>query len=679
MTLSPLLFEIGVEELPAIPLLKELSHIPNKWRSTLEAYRVATDFEFYYTPRRLVFHHKSFPSTQSTSFEELFGPPLEMAKKDGEWTQAGLSFAKKCGVEPSELAENEKGGKKVLYFKKEQSGKEIESFFGEMADEFLNSLVFGKSMHWQDVGKKFIRPIRWSLALFGDRFLDFEIFGVKSTKTTFAHRVATFDPIGFSSQNEYFEKLKNNAVILEQDKRREKILENITKIEKKSGLRVELDSELLDEVVAITEYPTAVLGEFEREFLELPPEVIITSMKTHQRYFGVFENEKLSNRFIVVSNAPALDFSKIIDGNRRVLRARLSDALFFYRNDLKYGLNNEGLKNIAFIAGLGTLFDKSLRELSIAMRLFEHYKSELVDQTNLNEGELKALLERAIMLGKADLMSEMVYEFPELQGIMGEYYAKAANEHPLVAAALKEQYLPKGEDSELPSTLFSAIVALSVRLDSLFGLYSINQIPTGTKDPFALRRASAGVIRIVSHFSLPLNIKLLHKEVASEYKPFVVATVWEFFLERLNAQFDYNKSCIKAAIESGEEDILELVKKISAIGEIAKEESFKERFATFKRVANIIKDEKEFATVDAALFESEYENALYKAFIDTPKTGDYKARLEALFGLKPQLDGFFDNVMVNVENEAVKNNRKALIALIYHAIKECADIKEISL
>lgn len=673
-----LCFEIGVEELPAIPFLKELPNISSKWQSILEKNRVQSSFSFFYTPRRLVFLHESFPIAQLDSYEEFFGMPLEIAKKDGVWSEAALGFAKKCGVDINNLEVVKRGNKEVLYYKKQIKGKEVKELFNQMINEFLCSLNFGKSMHWLEPNVRFIRPIRWSFALFEDEFLEYELFGIKSSNYTFGHRVISYEPLRFNSIDEYFEILQKNGVILNQDKRREKIISEIDLIQKEYDIEVEIDSELLDEIVAITEYPKAILGEFEEEFLELPPEVIVTSMKTHQRYFSVYKGTKLSNHFVVVSNSLSDDVTNILNGNKRVLRARLSDALFFYRNDLKNGLDYEGLKEISFIGELGSLFDKTLRELKIAFTLFELYKTNLVSELGVQESEIKALLQRAIMLARADLLTQVVYEFPELQGIMGRYYAIAQREHPLICDAIKEQYLPSDKDSKLPNNLFSAIVALSVRIDSIFGLFSINQIPSGTKDPFALRRAANGILKIVKEFEISLNLIALYEKVKTEYRPFDINLVWNFVLERVYGLFIFNPSIIKAAIESQEKDILKLIQKIEAIGTISKESSFKELFSTFKRVANILKDQKEFSKLDASLFENSYEKELYDAFLAIPKELDYKERLELLFGLKPRLDAFFDNVMINDENMIIRNNRKALLYEIYQAFKEIADIKEIA-
>jgi len=332
--------------------------------------------------------------------------------------------------------------------------------------------------------------------------------------------------------------------------------------------------------------------------------------------------------------------------------------------------------------GLGTMFDKSVRESKIATGLAELYAERLEEETGKSAGEIKALAERAALLAKADLLSEMVYEFTELQGIMGYYYAKAQGEEDLVAEAIRDQYLPEGEESELPAHLFAALTALAYKMDNLMALFSVGKIPTGSRDPFALRRAAAGIVRIVTHFEIPFNITQMIERFRGEYAEFDTQALEKFFEERFYKQLDANPSIITAVLASGERDILQIVRKVEALKNITESDEFKEVFTTFKRVANISKDldlEGDL-TVDPALFEKEEERALWEAFnaVVGKTYPDYETKLDALFGLKPQLDRFFDNVMVNAEDENLRRNRRNLVGSVYKAFKEIADIKEIS-
>ncbi|NOR58806.1 MAG: glycine--tRNA ligase subunit beta [Sulfurimonas sp.] len=670
--LKPLLIEIGVEELPAVPLLKELKNIEKKYADILEKNSLLGEFEFYYTPRRLVIWHREFKTQQEDSVEEFFGAPIAVAYKDGEPTPAANGFARKCGVSLDEISTGTKGGKEVLYYKKDVKGKESTELLSGIINTWINSLEFGKSMRWGSASESFIRPIRWVNVLLGDNLVDVELFGVRSKKETFVHRISNFDSVGISGAKEYFDTLKNGGVTLFQEQRREDISQDFAALEKENGINIEVDADLLDEVIAITEHPTALLGSFDEEFLRLPPEVIITSMKEHQRYFPVFKDGKLLNKFVVVTNALTDDFSKVIEGNERVLRPRLADGLFFYDNDLKNGLSTDGLEKVAFFKGLGSVKDKIQRESKIATTLFDKYKPDASRED----------LERSIGLAKADLMSEMVYEFTELQGLMGAYYAIEQNESQDVATAIREQYLPDGEDSDLPSTPMSAIVAMSIKLDTLLALFSIKQIPTGSRDPFALRRAVNGLVRITREHNLEFDIVETMKELASGYEEIDMQKLESFFLERVKQYYRVNPSIVEAVVASGEREIVAMGEKIEALDAIANAEGFSESFSTFKRVANITKDIdlSQDMSVDVKLFEDKSEETLFKAYksVAVKAYDSYEEELDALLGLKPELDKFFEDVMVNAEDEAVKNNRKSLVASVYKSILNIADIKEVS-
>ena len=683
MSSANLLIEIGVEELPAIPLLKILKKIESSWGDILKANRLECDYKFDYTPRRLVLRSDNFPLKQSDETIELIGPPLNIAIKDGEPTQAGLGFAKKCGVDFTNLSTTTKGKNEVLYYKKEQKGIESKALIESMLKTWLDSMEFGKMMRWGSLQEEFIRPIRWIVAILNDEVVPLSLFNVKSSNISRMHRFGDELECEVTYAN-YEDTLKQNSVVLSSKEREQMVLEGIAKLEQENGVEVEIDRALLSEVVAITEYPTALLGSFDEKFLELPPEVIITSMKEHQRYFAVFNSGNLANNFVVVSNAVTNDFSKIIAGNERVLRPRLEDALFFYHNDLKRGLKTDGLELVQFIDGLGTLKDKIEREKSIAEILFNNYKEQLVAQTGKDEEGLKSLLIRAVDLAKADLMSEMVYEFTELQGLMGYYYAKALGEDELVYTAIKEQYLPTGDKAELPSNLFSAIVAISIKLDTLLGLFSVGKIPTGSKDPFALRRAVNGIIRTVVYYDISFDLDKIFEDLKPLYKALDKEKLKDFIYERINKIVNViNPSVVSAVLSStNNSDINDILKKIYALNSIVQSDNAKELFTTFKRVANISKDVDldDILEVDTFKFVEPQEMELYNKFTEIVTTDykSYKDKLNGLFALKPILDDYFDNVMVNAEDEELKRNRQNTIAHIYKTFREIADIKEVS-
>ncbi|TQV64595.1 MAG: glycine--tRNA ligase subunit beta [Sulfurovum sp.] len=680
---NTLLIEIGTEELPAIPLLNIIEDIQSSWEKILKKYRLSCDFDFYYTPRRLVLSHKNIALVQSSSQTELFGPPVMASLKDGVATGAGLGFAKKCGVAFEELGVSTKGGKEVLYFCKQEEGEETKNLLQSMIKAWLESMNFGKMMRWGTRKEEFIRPIHWIQARLNDENIALNLYGVQSSTYTYIHRMRDFEPIEVTSSTQYEQILKNGNVILNPKAREEKILKEFEMIEKNHDISIEMDDELLAEVVAITEYPTALLGSFDKLFLELPPEVIITSMKENQRYFPVFEKGKLSNKFIVVSNAVTKDFSFIITGNERVLKPRLSDALFFYRNDLTRGLRIDGLEKITFMDGLGSLKDKVVRESNIATLLAQKYMPQLQVQTDKQEDEILTLIHEASMSAKADLMSEMVYEFTELQGLMGYYYSLALGKDSLVANAIKEQYLPTKEGGELPSNLFSSIVALSIKLDTLVGLFSVGKIPSGSKDPFALRRAVNGIIRIVIENSLNFDINEILTLLSKNYTPFETKILSDFILERIYKSFGSNVSIIASVISSGERDILKMSQKVNALNSVLHQEGATNAFATFKRVANISKDVdiSQALEVDEKLFKDELENVLYNRYtqIISKSFDSYETKLKELFGLQNILEQYFEKIMVNVEDEKLRTNRLNSIASIYKTFLEFADLKEISI
>ena len=678
-----LLIEIGVEELPAIPLLKIVKNIEKSWKDILTKYRLSTDFEFLYTPRRLVLLHDAIAVKQEDSSIEFFGPPMMVAIRDGEITKAGEGFARKCGVDFERLSTVEKSGKEVLYFKKEEKGALTELLLEEMIKEWIASISFGKMMRWGERKDEFIRPIRWLQVRLDNDSVDVELFGVKSDTKTYLHRMVDFSAIEVLDVRHYEDILAKGNVSLYPDVRKAKILAEFNLLEAEHNITIERDPALLDEIVAITENPKSLLGSFDELFLELPPEAIIASMKEHQRYFPVFEKDTLSNKFIVVSNAVTDDYSKVIAGNERVLKPRLADGLFFYKNDLKRGLITEGLEKITFMDGLGSLADKIEREKSIALKLLTLYKKKVEEETGKSFEELTALMGETISLAKADLTSEMVYEFTELQGLMGYYYAKALGKDTLVYTAIKEQYFPLGEGAELPSSIFSSIVAISIKLDTLVGLFSVGRIPTGSKDPFALRRAVNGMVRMVTRYDLAFDMDEVLALLNEQYAPYEVEKLKAFMVERIKKSLEANPSVIMAVLESGEKDINEIAKKVSALNSIVSQPTFKEQFITFKRVANISKEVnlEESLPVDTSRFIEPIEHELYDEYISIieKEYANYEDKLTAMFSMKPKLDRYFDDVMVNVDDEKVKTNRINSVASIYKSFREIADIKEISI
>ena len=680
---ADLFVEILLEELPAVPFLREFENFKTKWDKVLGDYELGCTSEFFYTPRRLVILARDFSLRTQDKEQEIFGPPVEIAfvngDKSGALSNAGEAFLKKNNLSRGELGFALKDNREVLYAKSIQKGRASVEFVAEMVEKFLASLHFGKHMRWGSVKESFIRPIRNIMIFLGEEFVKSQAYGLDNAPKTLVHRDFGFEYHEVKGFEQYEELLKNHGVVLRQEERKNLVVEQIRAIEKKSGLYVELDEELLSEVVAITESPRALLGSFDAKFLELPKEVIVTSMKENQRYFALYrdfiKHEKLAPHFIVVSNSTSPQDGVILAGNEKVLKARLEDAMFFYHNDLKRGLQTEGLEKLVFIEGAGSMADKVARERALALALMEKFAVEV-------DGREKLLC--AVELSKADLLSEMVYEFPNLQGLMGYYYARHQGEDESVAEAIKEQYLPLGEDSDLPSTKFSSIVAIAHKLDNIFTLFAIGKIPTGSKDPFALRRAASGILRIIDGWGFWFDLKedLPRLFASVGYGVEYPEQIRQFFLERLGGILGGNPSLLRSVLATGENDVSEIFLKTWAlVGFFSTNRS--ELISTFKRVANILKDVENLGDleVNENLFECAEERELFEAYskIVGRDFEDYEELLRALCALKTPLDAFFDGVMVNVENPALRQNRIALIVKIYEEFLQVADIKEISL
>ncbi|GAA7994644.1 glycine--tRNA ligase subunit beta [Helicobacter pylori] len=695
-----LLVEILVEELPAQALLNEYKEMPKKLHALFQKRALEVgNIEIFYTPRRLCLLVKDFPLLTQETKEEFFGPPVKIACNHQDKTQGlnelGLGFYQKLGLKDHQHFQTAfKNNKEVLYHAKIHAKEPTKDLIMPIVLEFLEGLNFGKSMRWGNVEKSFIRPIHNICVLFnGENFNGIEVkeYGFKTKQATKVHRQEGFDFIQVDSPKAYFEVLEKNHVILDPKKREAKILQEIKELETKHRIIVEIDRDLLDEVVAITEYPSALLGEFDKAFLKLPSEIITTSMKENQRYFAVFnqksqESPTLHNGFIVVSNAINKDKQKIIAGNQKVLKARLSDAVFFYENDLKKPLDSAPLESVVFVQGLGTLKDKMEREAVIAQYLTQKYASSL----NMPLEKALELVNRAVRIAKADLLSEVVYEFSELQGIMGYYYALKQNENELVALSVKEQYLPASENAPLPSSVFSAIVALSLKLDSLFSLFSAGKIPSGSKDPFALRRLSFGLLKIVAHYGLEFDLKTDLKslfEKVGVYQSFDLEVLEKFLLERFNNLIDCNPSIIRSVLNTNERDIVKIIQKVKALKRFLDDPKNAQKkellFSAFKRLANINKDRNlnESSEFSISLFKEPQEHALFEAFnaIKTSAFESLDSKIEAYFGLHTPLEEYFKSVLVMDKDIEIQKNRKNFLWGVYQSFLEIGDIKEIAI
>ena len=532
-----LLFEVGVEELPSRFVSSTLDQIKNNLTKLFNENRITFDnIETYGTPRRLTFIVKGIIDRQADLEEEVKGPSKKIAvDENGNFTKPALGFMKSKGLKEEDVVFKVVGKDEYIFGTIRQEGKDTSEVLKTILPEAVKMVVFPKSMRWGGKNMRFARPIRWMVTLLNDNVLNIDLEGIISSNVTKGHRFLGNGEIEVSSLEDYLAKLEENYVILDQDKRKEMIKSQCIEVANSLGGEVEFDEDLLEEVTHLVEYPTAFYGEFDENYAKLPKEVVTTPMKEHQRYFPVLKDGKLLPNFIAVRNGNDYRIDNVKKGNEKVLVARLEDALFFYKEDTKKSLETycDKLKNVVFQAKLGTVYDKIVR--------IENLTTSILDILNLANEKEDA--KRAAKLCKADLVTGMVFEFTELQGIMGREYAKVSGENETVSEAIFEHYLPRFAGDILPQTNVGTALSIADKLDSIVGFFAIGIQPTGSQDPYALRRQALGVINILMDKKLQVNIKDLINAALDNYsnlefnKEEVVGNVMEFFKERVRNLF----------------------------------------------------------------------------------------------------------------------------------------------
>ncbi|WP_040335504.1 glycine--tRNA ligase subunit beta [Candidatus Magnetobacterium casense] len=691
-----LLLEIGVEEIPATFLPAAIGQLKDVTEGVLSDNGVEfSDVRAYATPRRLTVIATGVSGHQKNRITEHFGPPQKAAfSDDGKPTRAAISFAQLHGIAVEDLIikqktehnqsgkNKQKGGQYVVAVIRTE-GRAIGEIAASLFTKIVTSLHFPKAMRWADLDTRFVRPVRWLLALCDGAAVEFEFAGVKSSNVTHGHRFLANVAIEVSDAAQYHDTLEANYVIIDQDKRRQLIWAQCQQAASEFGALPVADDALLQQVTHLVEYPHAVAGEFEEVYLGLPRELLITVMRDHQRCFAIeTQDGRLLNRFIVVSNTVADNADVVRIGAQRVIRARLEDARFYYDEDLKLPLIQrlEHLKGIVFQDALGSVFDKVERLAAIG----DFLRLRLFDPIEIDREQLLM----AIRLCKADLTTGVVRQFPELQGVMGKYYALKNGHEPEVAQAIVEHYLPAFAGDKIPSTKLAMIVSLADKLDNLVSFFSIGQTPTGSEDPYGLRRQAIGVIAVLLQGSLGVTVEDILTGVADVLKRpvTVLDDLYAFFRQRLQALFStmgYSHDVIQAVMERFQcVQLNYLVGRMDALRRLKGQQGYNEFLIAFKRIYNIAPRGMDGTyVVNVHLMQGIAERGLYDALgrirqgVEAAVAGgEFRRALELLTELVAPINEFFDKVLVMDKDEAQRVNRLALLRDILSAAATVADL-----
>ena len=680
-----LLVEIGTEEIPARFLPESIENLRSIAGKLFADCAIGvSSMHTYATPRRLSLIAE-LNASQTPSAKEIWGPPANVAfDTEGNPTKAAEAFAKTNGISLSDISLKQKGKGKYIIAVIEEKAKNTESLLPAILQKLVMTLHFPKSMRWGNSDFRFVRPVHWILALFDNKRVSFEIDGLKSTGMTRGHRFLAPAPFEIKDCKAYINLLRNNFVILDQEERTKIIMEGSNKLAASLNASVINDQDLLQHVVFLTEYPTLVLGTFPETYLELPKELLTTVMKGHQKYFAVEDHQgKLLNHFIVVSNTTQNNSENVRKGAERVLKARFEDARFYYGEDLKIPLGKrlEGLKKVVYNEKLGTLYDKTLRITAIAEYLAVHGLKESKKDANLSA-----------MLSKTDLISGVVREFPELQGIMGSYYSLNDGHGEKISLALAEQYLPAYSGDRLPGTRMGSILSLSDKLDNVASFFMLGLSPSGSEDPFALRRQANGIIAILIETRCSLSvsnllIKTLRQFSLKEKEPVYDGLV-KFFEQRADTLFQscgYPQDVVSAVLHFVRNEPLFSVKeRLKAIIKYKDLDSYNAFLLAQKRIKNIAPKES-MPDADETLFIEEEEKALFRhttsrmAEVNSLVTRRlYFDAIKALQELTGPINVFFDKVLVMDKNESIKKNRLSLIKTIQQLALQIADFSKLT-
>jgi glycyl-tRNA synthetase beta chain len=702
--MDDLLLEIGTEEIPAGYIEPALAALSQNLLKRLTQARIdCGEARIFGTPRRLTVIIEKLAGRQAPLKTEVLGPPARIGLDDrGNPTVAGIKFAEKVGVDIAKMTtrETEKGA--YLCAAKTESGRVTKSILKELLPEVIPAIPFPKTMKWGDQTLQFARPIHSILCLLGKQVVPFMLGNIKSGRYTFGHSFVSPGKIKIDATDQYVDMLQNAHVIVDSALRKERISHEITKAAGSLGGHVLPDPELVDIVNHLVEFPAVVAGTFDKKYLELPREILITAMREHQKYFAVIDStRKLMPGFIAVNNTPARDMALVAKGHERVLRARLEDAQFFYRGDLETPLDHlvEKLKGVLFQASLGSMYAKVLRVQSVVEFIADAVTSG--NDPKVQAAELKQHVSRAAFLCKADLVSQVVGEFPKLQGVMGRVYATVAKESDSVAVAIEEHYRPTYSGGPLPETTPGAILSIADKMDSICGCFNTGLIPTGASDPYALRRQGIGIVQIMLNnghsFSLSdviyKSLSLFDKKDGDHIKE-TVDDVYTFLSNRianLLMEEGFSRDIISAIVSVSVDHIPNVWRRIRALQSLKEKPDFEPLAIAFKRVVNIIKQAQskgiyeDDAVVDRRLFQDSSEESLFRVYQDVEdkiskrlKQGLIEAAFLDMASLRGEVDAFFDGVLVMAEDPVLRRNRLALLGSIAALFARLADFSKIS-
>ncbi|MBY0096340.1 glycine--tRNA ligase subunit beta [Mesobacillus maritimus] len=688
MSKRNLLLEIGLEELPARFINDSINQLADKVGAWFSNKKIEySELKMYSTPRRLAVLVTDVAERQEDSHEEAKGPAKKIAlAADGTWSKAAQGFTRGQGMTVEDIYFKEINGVEYAHVKKFIEGQDTANLLPEM-QSMITGLTFPKNMRWANEELRYVRPIKWLIAMFGNDVIPFSITGVETGNQTRGHRFLGTEFV-LSSPDNYEEELLNQYIIADADKRKKAIQTQLENIEQENDWVIPVDEELLDEVTNLVEYPTALYGRFEEEFLEIPEEVLITSMKEHQRYFPVKSKDgELLPYFVTVRNGDHQHLEKVSRGNEKVLRARLADAAFFYKEDQKLAIDDAlaKLKNIVYHEDIGTVAEKSSRVRMLANLISERLELDKETQT---------AVDRTAEISKFDLVTQMVYEFPELQGIMGEKYAMQKGETPAVAKAINEHYMPRNAEDGTADSDAGAVVAISEKLDTICSFFAIGVIPSGSQDPYALRRQATGIVQTLVNKKWSISLELLiglslnlitEAGILKRTNEETFQDLSHFFglrMKHLLQEQGIRYDLIDATLGSGLRDIPGLLDKARVLQEKKDEDGFKESIEALSRVLNIASKAEVVGDINEDLFENEQEKLLYRKFLDAAKQEEEGIAAEAFYqlleSLKGEINNYFEHTMVMADKLDVRENRLNQMAMLASLITKFAKVNDIN-